>query len=65
MGNRARKWLADQMEQNHVSAEIIADVLEIPMDDLLVGKAGSLDSDDFLRACAYLHLRPEKLLLAF
>jgi hypothetical protein len=53
------------MEQNHVSAEIIADVLEIPMDDLLVGKAGSLDSDDFLRACAYLHLRPEKLLLAF
>ncbi|MCI8484412.1 MAG: hypothetical protein HFH41_08745 [Lachnospiraceae bacterium] len=61
MGEQAKKWLADQMEQNRISTELVADLLEIPVKKLCVGTGESLDADDFLRICAYLHIRPENI----
>lgn len=61
MGEQAKKWLADQMEQNRISRELVANLLEIPVNKLCVGTGESLDADDFLRICAYLHIRPENI----
>ncbi|MCI9135987.1 MAG: hypothetical protein HFH48_00235 [Lachnospiraceae bacterium] len=61
MGEQVKKWLADQMKQNQISAEILADVLEIPIENIRVGTGQFLDADDFLRICAYLHIKPENI----
>lgn len=59
MGEQAKKWLEEQMKQNHISQEAIAEILGIPWENLQVGTGNPLDSDDFLRICTYLHIRPE------
>lgn len=61
MGEQAKKWLAEQMKQNQISEEVVADVLEIPMENICVGTGQLLDADDFLRICAYLHIKPEDI----
>lgn len=61
MGEQAKKWLACQMKQNQISAEVLADVLEIPVENICVGTGQFLDADDFLRICAYLHIKPEDI----
>lgn len=61
MGEQAKKWLIEQMKQNHISPEAIADILEISLENLHVGTGELLDADDFLRICAYLHIRPEDI----
>ena len=61
MGEYAKKWLVEQMEQNHISAEVVADILGISLENLYVGTGELLDADDFLRICAYLHIRPEDI----
>ena len=61
MREQAKRWLADQMEQNHLSAEVIANVLEIPVEKLRIGTGRVLEADEFLRVCAYLHIRPENI----
>ena len=53
--------VADPVEQNHISAEVIANVLEIPVEKLLIGTDHILEADEFLRVCAYLHIRPENI----
>lgn len=52
MREQAKRWLADQMEQNHISAEVIANVLEIPVEKLRIGTGRVLEADEFLRVCA-------------
>lgn len=61
MGEQAKRWLVDQMKQNHISIEVIANVLEIPIEKLYVGTDKLLDADEFLRICAYLCIRPENI----
>ncbi len=61
MGEQVKKWLAGQMEGNNISVEVVADVLGIPLENLCVGTGRFLDADDFLRICAYLHIRPENI----
>ncbi len=61
MREKAKRWLADQMEQNHIPAEVVANVLEIPVEKLQIGTEKNLDADEFLRICAYLHIRPENI----
>lgn len=61
MGEQAKKWLAEQMKQNQISQEVIADILGISLEHLHVGTGELLDADDFLRICAYLHIRPEDI----
>ncbi len=61
MGEQAKRWLVDQMKQNHISIEIIANVLEIPIEKLCVGTDKLLDADEFLRICAYLCIKPENI----
>lgn len=53
--------MAEQMEQNQISQEVIADILGISLEHLHVGTGELLDADDFLRICAYLHIRPEDI----
>ena len=61
MREQAKRWLTDQMEQNHISAEVVANVLDIPVEKLLIGTDKVLEADEFLRVCAYLHFRPENI----
>lgn len=63
MGEQAKKWLAEQMKQNHISQEAVAEILGIPLETLHVGTGRLLDADDFLRICAYLHIRPEDIFI--
>lgn len=65
MGEQVKKWLAGQMEENNISVEVVASVLGIPPENLCVGTGGLLDADDFLRICAYLHIRPEDVPMEF
>lgn len=62
MGEQAKKWLTDHMEKNNISIEIVANILEIPIEKFRVGTDAILEADEFLRICAYLHIRPENIL---
>lgn len=61
MENRATRWMAAYMEQNHISAEVIADVVGIPAEKLCAGTSQSLDADELLRLCEYLHINPREI----
>lgn len=63
MTNQATRWMAAYMEQKHISAEIIADVLEIPAEKLCAGTSKALDADELLKLCAYLHIDPKEIKL--
>ena len=61
MGEQAKRWLAEQMREKHISEEIVANVLGIPAEKFYVGTGEILEADEFLRICAYLHIRPENI----
>ncbi|MEH2944914.1 hypothetical protein VSQ32_19240 [Lachnospiraceae bacterium KK002] len=63
MGEQAKKWLAEQMREKRISEEIVANVLGIPAEKFYVGTGEVLGADEFLRICAYLHIRPENMSL--
>lgn len=65
MGNYAKKWLSNWMKKQNILEGIIAEVLEIPPEDLSAETEKKLDADDLLRLCAYLHIRPELIPLEF
>ena len=60
MQNRATRWMAEYIVQNQISVEEIAEKLQIPKEKLLVQTQQTLDADELLKLCAYLHIRPEK-----
>lgn len=61
MQNRATRWMAEYIVQNQISVEEIAEKLQIPKEKLLVQTQQTLDADELLKLCAYLHIRPEKI----
>ena len=61
MKEQAKKWLAGQLEENHIPPEILAQALGIPMERLCVGSGKLLEADDLLRICAFLCIRPENI----
>ncbi len=61
MREQAKKWLAEQLEENRISAECLADVLGIPAKRLCVGSGEMMEADDLLRICAFLCIRPESI----
>ena len=62
MENRATRWIADYLAQNHISAEVIAEILDISAEKLVPGTCQALEADELLRLCQYLHIQPEKIL---
>lgn len=58
MGEQAKKWLVEQLERKHISIEVAAAVLDIPLEDICVGTGRLLDSDDFMRICSHYHIWP-------
>lgn len=65
MGNYAKKWLSNWMKEQNILEGIVAEVLEIPPESLSAETEDRLDSDDLLRLCAYLHVRPESIPLRY
>lgn len=61
MRNRATKWVAEYIEENHISVEKIAETLQIPKEKLYVQTEQTLDADELLKLCAYLCIRPENI----
>ncbi len=61
MQNRATRWVAEYIAQNQISVEEIAEKLQIPREKLYVQTQRTLDADELLKLCAYLHIRPEKI----
>lgn len=65
MGNCAKKWLSNWMKEQNILEGIITEVLEISPEELSAETENPLDSDDLLRVCAYLRIRPEWIPLEF
>ena len=65
MGNYAKRWLSAWMKKHNILEGIVADVLEIPSEELSAETESRLDSDNLLRLCAYLHIRPESIPLEY
>lgn len=61
MQNRATRWMAEYIEQNHISVEEIAEKLQISKEKLFVQTQQTLDADELLKLCAYLRIRPENI----
>ncbi len=65
MGNCAKKWLSNWMKEHNILEGIVTEVLEISPEELSAETENPLDSDDLLRVCAYLRIRPEWIPLEF
>lgn len=61
MQNRATKWMAEYMAQGQISIEKTAQTLQIPKEKLCVQTEQTLDADELLKLCVYLHIRPENI----
>lgn len=59
MRNEATLWLAKYMEDYAISATQISRELHIPKEKLIPGTTESLDADEFLALCSYLHINPQ------
>lgn len=62
MSNYTAQYLADFMEKNKISVEDISEKLNIPVNAIIPGTREKLDSDDFLKICSYLNIRPEEIM---
>lgn len=62
MQNKATRYVAEYIAKNHLSVEKISADLQISPSKMLPGTEESLEADDFLRLCCYLHIQPETIL---
>lgn len=61
MGEKAKKWLAEQLREKQIPLEVAAAVLDVPLEDICVGSGRLLDSDDFMRICSHYHISLGKI----
>jgi len=62
MRNYAVCYIADILQKREISAEEISKKLDVPVNAIIPGTREKLDSDDFLKICAYLNIRPEDIM---